>query len=494
MRKLDMLAFDFGASSGRGILGSFDGNRLTLEEIHRFPNEPVALSGHIFWDILRLYHEVTKGIGNFIGRRKGSLASIGIDSWGVDYCLLDGKGMLLGNPYHYRDSRTEDTFDKVFKLVRKQKIYNETGIALEPFNTLFQLFSESRGVDNLLEKADTLLFISDIITYFLTGVKSTEYTNASTSQLMSSSGNSWNVELLRALNIPEKIMPTIESPGTVKGSVPGFVGEELGITGIPVISVAGHDTASAFAAVPSDGGDYAFISSGTWSLMGVEIDHPVINEKTFTLNYSNERCIGGFSLIKNIMGAWLIQECKKKWEEEEGRSISYPELNASAEKSQAFISFIDPNNSMFYLPGNIPAKIMEFCKQTNQRVPETKGEITRCIYESLALKYRQSFSLLETILGKRINALHIIGGGSNNQLLNQFTANAIKRNVISGPVEATAIGNILVQAMTLGEIDGLKQVREVVRNSFETKQFIPMEIDNWDEAYYKFVKLSEGKQ
>lgn len=491
MKKLDMLAFDLGAGSGRGILGSFDGERITIEEIHRFQNEPVTVSGHIFWDILRLYHEIKKGIGYYISAKRGSLSSIGIDTWGVDYCLLDAKDRIMGNPYHYRDPRTEGMFDEAFSRIPKQEIYKETGISFEKFNTLYQLLSENNGSNSMLEKADVLLFIPDLISYFLTGVKSTEYSIASTSQLMSSNERCWNKKLLDSFNIPQKIMPCIENPGSVKGWVLDSIGEELGISETPVINVAGHDTASAISAISAHTTDYAFLSSGTWSIMGVEVDKPVINEHTFGMNYSNERVVTGFSLLKNIMGMWLLQECKREWEEEEGKSATYSELDILVENSRPFASFINPEDTMFYQPGDMPLKIRNFCLDSGQKIPETKGEIVRCIYESLALKYRQAFNLLEMLLNRHLNTLQIVGGGSNNRLLNQFTSNAIKRIVISGPAEATAVGNLMIQAMALGEVSDYMQIREVVRSSFGTREYIPEQTDDWDEAYHRFQKITE---
>ncbi|MCE5256732.1 MAG: rhamnulokinase [Spirochaetaceae bacterium] len=490
MNGLGMLAIDLGASNGRAILGRFDGSRLELEEIHRFANEPVKVAGHLFWDILRLYHEIGTSVSILTSRKADGLDSLGIDSWGVDYGLLDSRGLLLGNPYHYRDARTEHESDRAFGLVPKRDIYFETGISFEKFNTLFQLLAENESGD-ALERAESLLFMPDLLAYFLTGEKGTDSTLASTSQLVDARKQCWSSSLLSALHIPAQIMPAIAAPGSPKGRISGNAGEGLGIAGLPVITVSGHDTASALAAVPSRGADTAFISSGTWSLMGVEVEKPIITEQTFTLNYSNEKCFGGYSLLRNIMGAWLIQECKRKWEDEEGRSISYDELNEAARQSQPLSSFIDPNSSMFYLPGDMPEKAAEYCRLTGQKIPRTKGEITRCIYESLALKYRQSFTELESILGRRLSALHIIGGGANNVMLNQFTANAIGKPVISGPVEATAIGNILVQAIALGELGGLSQLREVVRNSFTATTFVPGEPELWEEAYNRFIMITE---
>lgn len=488
MKRLGMLAIDLGASNGRAILGRFDGRRLELEEIHRFANEPVNVAGHLYWDILRLYLETQRSLGILAAKNQGRIDSLGIDSWGVDYGLLDSRGLLIGNPHHYRDARTETEAGRAFGLVPKSEIYRETGIAFEKFNTLFQLMAEQEGGD-ALARAESLLFIPDLLGYFLTGEKGTDATLASTSQLVDAGGQCWSRRLLSALGLPEEIMPRIAVPGSVKGRISAACGAESA-AGTPVITVAGHDTASALAAVPSRGNDTAFISSGTWSLMGVEVDRPVISERTFALNYSNEKAFGGYSLLRNIMGAWLIQECKRQWEEEDGRSIGYDELNEAARRANPLVSFVDPNNAAFYLPGNMPGKIAEYCRTTGQEIPAGRGAVARCIYESLALKYRQSFEELEAILGKDLRALHIIGGGSNNLMLNQFTANAIGVPVISGPVEATAIGNMLIQAIALGELDGLAQLRDVVRYSFATATFLPREVDLWEEGYNRFITIT----
>lgn len=496
MKSLSMLAFDLGASNGRALLGQFDGNRLTVEELYRFANEPVRVVGSLYWDILRLYHEIQQGIRAAFGKTR-QLDCLGIDSWGVDYGLLDREGRLLGNPYHYRDNRTRLGEERAFSKVSKRDIYFRTGISFEKFNTMFQLVAEKECGD-ALERAKSLLFISDFVGYFLTGEINTDSTMASTSQLVDVQTRMWSRELLAALGIPERIFPKIVTPGTMKGRISPLLDDSRAV-GLPVVTVAGHDTASALAAVPliasagSTGGrNAAFLSSGTWSLMGVEVDEPIINEETFELNYSNEKTLGGYTLLRNIVGGWLIQECRQQWEEEEGRGLSYEEIALAAQEATPFLAFVDPNAAMFYSPGAMPAKIVAYCRKTGQAVPDSRGTIARCIYESLAMTYRKSFLEIEAILGRTLDTLYIIGGGANNAMLNQFTANALGRPVVCGPVEATAIGNLLTQALALGELEGLGQLREVVYRSFASTTYLPEDIGHWEQQYHRFTSLLES--
>lgn len=489
MKKLNMLAFDFGASSGRGILGQFDGEKLSIQEIHRFPNDPVEVSNHLYWDILRLYKEVQDGLLKFANGDFGQLQSIGIDTWGVDFGLLDSSGDLLGNPYHYRDSRTEGMMEEAFSRMTRGEIFSRTGIAFQKFNTLYQLLAICVKKPFVMDHAETLLFIPDLFAYFLTGEKSTEFTEATTSQLLEAGKASWSKDILKAMGIPDRIFTEIQYPGTVRGKVMPRLSRSLGIGQVPVVAVATHDTGSAVAAVPALDENFAFLSSGTWSLMGVEVDKPIINEKTLEWNYTNEGSVGGkYRLLRNIMGLWIVQECKREWERG-GENYDFGELVEMAEASEPFIAFIDPDHDLFYSPGDMPRKVQEFCAGSGQRVPQTKGEILRCVFESLALKYRWSLDRLEEILQKSLDVLYIVGGGSKNKLLNQFTANAIKRPVVCGPTEATAIGNLMVQAMALGEIGNPRQIREVVRKSFPTEEYMPQNAVQWDDAYEKFLKI-----
>jgi len=488
-KTLNLLGFDFGASSGRAMLGKFDGNVLTLEEIHRFSNDPVDLNGHFHWDTLRLFWEIKQGLLKYANGGYGDLAGMGIDTWGCDYGLIGPSGELLGIPYNYRDDRTDGMMEEAFKKVSKEKIFETTGIAFLKFNTLFQLLAAKLSGSPALEHAETLLFMPDLFAYFLTGEKATEYTDASTGQILDAKTRKWAFDLIRALGIPEKIFTDIQEPGTVRGKIKASIAQELGIGEIPVIAVASHDTASAVAAVPAMEEDYAYLSSGTWSLMGVETKTPIINKNMLEWNYTNEGGVEGtYRVLKNIMGLWIVQECKREWDRR-GEVYGFGELVDMAKTSEPFQSLIDPDNDVFYSPGQMPEKVQKFCAETGQKVPQTKGEIMRCVYESLALKYRWSMEKLDEITGKRLKVLHIVGGGTQNKLLNQFTANAINRPVICGPIEATAIGNVMVQAMALGEVKNLAEIRQVVRNSFPTEEYMPQDVEQWNEAYEKFLKL-----
>lgn len=486
---VNLMAFDYGASSGRAMLGKFDGNRLDLSEMHRFANEPVIVGNSLYWDILRLYHEMKQGILKCAASGYKDIASIGIDTWGVDFGLLDASGRLLGNPFHYRDINTEGMIEKAFTMIPGREIYEKTGIAFQVFNSLYQLLSMKVNNSPLLEKSETLLFTPDLLRYFLTGEKSSEYTIASTSQMLDARTGSWAADLLDRLGIPKKILAEIISAGTMAGKLTAVVAGELGVGRVPVVAVAEHDTGSAVVSVPATEGKYAYLSSGTWSLLGVESAVPVINDSTFHLNYTNE---GGFNktirLLKNIMGLWIYQECKRTWDKS-GVAVNFDELEESAVRAEAFMSFIDPDDSSFYRPGNMPEKIQEYCRKTGQKIPESKPHIVRCIMESLALKYRMAIEGLEKIVGYSLPVLHIVGGGCKNIMLSRFTANAISRPVIAGPVEATAVGNLMVQLLALGEVKSLSEGRMLIRNSFPTVEYIPENKSGWDAAYERFQTI-----
>lgn len=491
---LNMLAFDYGASSGRAMAGIYDGQILKLEELHRFANEPVLINGSLNWDILRLYHEMKQGIAKCKKSVNYEISSIGIDTWGVDFGLLDASGRLLGNPFHYRDANTEGILDEAFKMVPSAEIYRQTGIQFMEFNSLFQLLSmKLRGMP-ILDKAKTLLFTPDLLRYFLTGEKSTEYTIASTSQMLNATNGGWALELLDKFGIPTDILTPIVDAGTVAGKLSEGVAGELGTGRIPVVAVAEHDTASAVVSVPALEGSYAYLSSGTWSLLGVEAPSPVINDATFKLNYTNE---GGFGrktrLLKNIMGLWLYQECKREWDKS-GETMSFDELEAGAAGAEPFAALIDPDEISFMRPGHMTAKIREYCVKTGQKPPETKPAVVRCILESLAFKYRMALDGLEEILGYKLPVLHIVGGGCKNTTLSQFTANAICRPVITGPIEATATGNMVAQLIALGEVRSLQEGRELVRRSFPAVEYTPADTAAWDDAYERFLKLSHYGQ
>jgi len=489
-KKLKMLAFDFGASSGRAMLGTFDGEKLILEEKHRFSNDPVNIRGSLYWDILRLFHEIKQGILQCANSGNKDFASIGIDTWGVDYGLLDKNGDLLGNPYNYRDTRTEGMMDEAFKKVDKEEIFKQTGIQFLQFNTIYQLLSTTIKQPEILEQAETLLLIPDLFNYFLTGVKSTEYTNATTTQLFNPVKDDWAKDLMGKLNIPERIFTDVVDAGTIIGPLSQDISFELGVNSVPVISVASHDTGSAVAAVPvKEGEDFVYISCGTWSLMGVESNQPVINKRAYELNFTNEGGVNKTTrFLKNIMGLWLTQECKRQWDRE-GEKYSFAELEEMAWNSKPFVSFIDPDHPGFMTPGDMPNRIREYCRKTNQPIPETKGKVIRCISQSLALKYRSTVECLEDIFGKRFNVIHMVGGGIKDRMLCQFTANATGREVIAGPVEATSIGNLIVQGMALNEIGSLAQGREIIKNSFPVTTYEPDMADEWEAAYDRFKKL-----
>lgn len=491
---LKVLAFDFGASSGRAILGIYDGSRLTIEEVHRFSNDPVEINGSLYWDTLRLFYEIKQGILKCVQQGHKDIASIGVDTWGVDYGLLDEQGNLLGNPYHYRDKRTDGMMEKIFELIPREELYSRTGIEFMWFNTILQLYSMKYSSSPLLREAKTLLLTPDLFNYFLTGVKASEYSIASTTQLMDAVSGTWSGEIIKRLGLPEEIFTDIVQPGTVIGTLTEDICKELGVPAVKVTAVAGHDTQSAIASVPAGDEDFVFISCGTWSLMGVETDSPVINEKSSALGFTNEGGVGRkITMLKNIMGLWLVQECKRQWEKE-GEKVSFAELEAMADKAEPFISFIDPGHHSFISPGNMPERIREFCRNTNQKVPGTKGEIVRCIAQSLAMKYRMTVESLEELLGKDLPVIHMVGGGIKDRMLCRFTANSTARNVVAGPVEATSIGNLMVQVMALGGVGNLSEIRRTVEVSFPTEVYKPQEAEAWSDAYNRFKLVVSDKR
>jgi rhamnulokinase len=483
-----ILAFDLGAESGRGLLGLFDGNKLQLEVVHRFPNGPVHTLDTMHWDMLRLYGEMLAGMRK-AASEQGPIASVGIDTWGVDFALLGKDGSLLSNPRHYRDPHTETIMEEAFRRVPRLEIYRQTGIQFMRFNTLFQLLALQRDRSPLLDIAEALLFIPDLFHYWLTGIKANEYTDASTSQLIEPRSRTWARELIRAFELPERIFGSIVQPGTMLGPVRPSAGREIGLTGVPVIAPATHDTAAAVAAVPAQGDAWAYISSGTWSLMGAEVKEPLTGDKTLQVNFTNEGGVGGtIRLLKNIMGLWLVQECRRTWERA-GKTYAYDELARLAMAAPAFVSLVDPDRASFMLPANMPAAIADFCRQSGQPVPSEPGPVVRCCLESLALRYRWVLEKLEEQLGRRLETIHIVGGGSQNELLNQFTADACNRTVITGPVEATAIGNVLTQMLGLGLITSLTEARAIVRRSFDVRTYMPQNPDRWQEPYQRFLRF-----
>ena len=484
------LAFDFGESSGRAMLAKFDGNKIELEEKHRFSNDPVNINGSLYWDVLRLFYEIKQGILNCVHTGDGDIDSIGIDTWGVDYGLLDKNDKLLSNPYHYRDTRTDGMYEKAFGIVPKEEIFKETGIAFNWFNTLYQLLSSKLSDDVSLKEARTMLFMPDLFNFFLTGKKRTEYTVASTSQMFDSQKYDWAREMLDKFGINPDLLPEMVYPGEIIGTVKPELAEELGIKEVPVVAVASHDTGSAVASVPvADNKDFVYISSGTWSLMGVELDKPKVSEEALKYNFTNE---GGVNkskrYLKNIMGLWLIQESRRQWQRE-GTLLSFDELEREAREATPFRSLIDPDYSAFETPGNMPERIRKYCEMTNQPVPETTGAVIRTIAESLAFKYRQVVEGMEEVTGKKYSVINIVGGGIKDKMICQFTANATNRVVNAGPVEATSIGNVIVQGIALGAIKDLNEGRKAVQNSFDIAEYTPEDPDAWNEAYKKWQDI-----
>jgi rhamnulokinase len=462
------LAIDLGAESGRAILGTLADGKLALEELHRFPNTPVRVATGLYWDTFRLFHEIQQGLAVAGRERHLELDGIGVDTWGVDYGLFGVDDELIANPRHYRDERNDGMMEKTFDTVPRAEIFGETGIQFMQLNSLYQLYAAKLAGSPGLANAKTLLFMPDLFNYWLTGTMKAERTIASTSQFYDPVRRTWAAGLLSKLGLSESILPELVDPGTRLGNLSPWLAEWAGLKETPVFASAGHDTACAVAAVPGEGDDWCYISSGTWSLMGVEIDEPIINDQSLALNYTNEIGVGGkVRLLKNIAGLWLLQECKRSWAAE-GKDYSYDELTKLAAEARPHLAKLDPD--AFLHTGNMPRKIAEWCAEHGQAVPQTTGEFCRTILESLAERYRQVLENLQTLTGRRINTIHIVGGGSRNMLLNRLVAEATGRRVIAGPVEATAAGNILVQAIGSGALRDLDEARAVVRASFDVTE------------------------
>jgi rhamnulokinase len=486
-----LLAFDLGAESGRAVLGHFDGRQLRLEVLTRFANEPVRTLDALHWDVLRLHHDMLAGM-SLCAAEHGGADGLGVDTWGVDFALLGRSGELLGNPRHYRDRHTEGVMERAFAVMPRQELFRQTGIQFMRFNSLFQLLALKRDDSPLLEAAETLLFMPDLFHYFFTGEKVNEYTDASTSQMLDPATRTWAAGLLRAFGLPECIQGRIVQPGAVLGPLHRTVADDTGLKGTKVVAPATHDTAAAVAGVPAQGDAWAYISSGTWSLMGVELPEPQVNEETLAANFTNEGGVGGtVRLLKNIMGLWIVQECRRAWERI-GMTYSYEALMRLAEKAPPFVSVVNPNDDSFLLPANMPEALAAYCRRTGQPAPADPGATVRCTLESLALCYRWVLERLEGLTGKRLETIHIVGGGCQNVLLNQLTADACDRPVLAGPVEATAIGNVLTQAIGLGVLGSLADAREVVRRSFEVRTFEPRNADAWQGPYARFQSLRGG--
>ncbi len=489
----DYLALDLGAESGRGLLGRFDGEQLVLEEIHRFPNGPVKMLDTLYWDLPRLFEDLKTALGKAAAPRTG-LDGIGVDTWGVDFGLVGRGDTLLGNPVHYRDARTEGMLQAAFEKVSRERIYEITGLQFMPFNTIYQLLALKQANSPILDVAETLLMMPDLLGWLLTGRRAGERTDASTTQLLDPRSGTWSAELCRALDLPHGILPSLIEPGSELGPLRKSVMDEVGMARpVTVIAPATHDTASAVAAVPalhslslSAPPDWCYLSSGTWSLLGVEVSQPVINAETMRYNFTNEGGVAGTTrLLKNIMGLWLVQESRRTWARA-GREMTYEELTARAQASPPFSSLVDPDDSSFLAPGDMPARLAAFCTRTGQAPPGDEGAFVRCCLESLALKYRWTIERLEAILGTAIKTIHVVGGGSKNKLLCQFTADACGRPVHAGPVEATAIGNILMQAIGRQRLSSIADLRAVVARSFPVTVYEPRDTTAWTDAAGRF--------
>ncbi|MDB4867004.1 MAG: rhamnulokinase [Cohnella sp.] len=482
-----ILAFDLGASSGRAILGRLTDRRIEIEELHRFPNDPVQVGHRLHWDILRLYHEIKQGL--LKAKLKGmEPISLGIDSWAVDFGFIGSDGGLLGNPYHYRDRHTDGMMDRLLAQIPASEVFARTGIQFLPFNSIFQLYALKQADSPLLRQAEHLLMIPDLLRYFLTGDMFHEFSNATTTQLYNSTNGTWDDELLRRVDVPASWFGEVLNPGSAAGVVRDSVRAELGIGAVDVFAVAEHDTASAVAAVPAVTRTFAYLSCGTWSLLGTEVERPVLTELAQQLNFTNEGGVGGtYRLLKNIMGLWLLQEWRREWERA-GQSYSFAELIMLAERAEPFALFLDPDDPLFLFPGEMSSRIQQYCRQTGQKPPDDTGGIVRCILENLALKYRYVLELTEKLSGHVFGGLHMVGGGIHNTLLCQWTANAIGKPVWAGPSEASAIGNLAVQWIAKGEFRDIWEARRVIRDSFPVTEYEPAMTTDWNDAYSRFLE------
>ena len=483
------LAFDLGAESGRGVLGHFDGKQFKLEEIHRFPNGSVRVLDSLHWDVLRLWNEMKAAL-SMCAQKNIDLSGIGLDTWGVDFALLGKGNVLLGFPHHYRDSRTDGMLEEAFRRMHRATLFERSGCQFLQINTLYQLLSMVVHESPLLDVAEAFLMIPDLFNFWLTGRKVCEFTNATTTQFYDPRRKDWSKEICDTLGLPSDILPEIVQPGTQLETLLPSVAAETGMPEIPVIAPACHDTGSAVAAVPTQSKDWAYISSGTWSLMGIEIPEPMVTDQALTLNFTNEGGVEStFRFLKNIMGLWIVQECRRTWAQA-GDEMSYAQMAQLAESAQVFTALIDPDDDTFLPPGDMPSRIVDYCKRTEQSPPSSAGEILRCALESLALKYRGVLEKLEAVRGRSIDVIHIVGGGAQNQTLCQFTADATGTLVIAGPIEATAVGNIAVQAIARGVIGSISEARKVVRQSFNLITYEPQNSAGWDKAYARFLKIT----
>jgi rhamnulokinase len=492
------LAVDLGASSGRVVAGAFDGRRIALEELHRFDNGPVSVGSRMYWDLLSLWSHVQQGMQAAAARYGKQVRSLGVDTWGVDFALLGRGDELLGNPRHYRDPHTDGILEQAFSVVPREEIFAETGLQFMQFNTLYQLWALRRADSALLDAAESLLLIPDLFHWLLTGSKGNETTNATTTQCLNPRTGRWSPELIERFDLPSEIFGPVLAPGTDLGPLQASVAAATGLTGTRVLLPGTHDTASAVMAVPARSGqgapDWCYISSGTWSLMGVELEQPLINARCEALNFTNEGGVGETTrLLKNIAGLWLVQECRRIWKGE-GRSYGWDELVRMADQAPPLAAFVDPDDRAFLAPADMPRAIREFCGKTGQTVPENDAAVIRCALESLALKYRRVLGWLEELVGSRLETIHIVGGGAQNSLLCQLTADACGRRVLAGPGEATATGNLMLQAVASGALESIAAARAVIRDSFPLVEFVPQPRGDWEAAYQRFVSFDESKR
>lgn len=480
------LAFDLGAESGRAVLGTFDGSRLALEELHRFPNGPVTVRGTMHWNVPHIFEQLRAGLGKAYVATDGNLSGVGVDTWGVDFGLLDSAGQLVANPVHYRDKRTDGVPEKLFDIVPKREVYELTGIQFMQINTLFQLYSMVLAESPQLKAASTLLMMADLMNHYLCGAKVAEFTLATTSQMYDPRAKTWAESLIERLDIPLTVLPEIVAPGTVLDNVDA----KLWSGGaVPVIAAACHDTAAAVAAVPASGENWAYLSCGTWSLLGLETAEPVITDDSYRYDITNEGGVNNtFRFLKNITGLWLLQASRKKWVQD-GDDVSYAEITHEATDAAPFVSLVDPDASRFLAPADMPEEIRAFCRETGQPVPEQCGALARCILESLALKCRYQLDRLDKIAGRKTDVLHMVGGGIQNKLLCQMVSSATHVHVLAGPVEATAAGNVLLQLIATGKVRSIAEGRALIRSSFPLEQYEPQDTDAWDEAYSRFLSV-----
>jgi rhamnulokinase len=494
MKDKAFLAVDIGASSGRHVLGRFDGQILQLEEVFRFDNGPVDVAGSLHWDLLGQWTHVCQGLRVAGAKANGQIVSVGVDTWGVDFGLLGRGDVLLGNPYHYRDARTNGMMEKAFTIVPKQEIFQHTGLQFMQFNTLYQLLAMKVAGSPLLDIAESLLMMPDLFHWLMTGVKSNEMTDVSTSQSYNPATRDWAWPLLEKFGLPRKIFGRIAQPGTTLGPLRKSLAGEPGLGSVQVVLPGTHDTASAVMAVPAASipgqrPDWCYISLGTWALMGIESPQPVVSDKVAELAFTNEGGVGGTTrLLRNIAGLWLVQECRRTWNQS-GEKFSWDDLTKLAASQPPLVSFVNPDAPEFLAPGDMPEAIRQFCKRTGQTVPAEKGAVLRCALESLALKFRYTLGMCEQLAGGRIETIHIVGGGTQNRQLCQFAADACARRVVAGPIEATATGNLMMQAVASGDVASIAQAREVIRRSFAVDEYEPKNTAAWDQAYERFLKI-----